>query len=51
MAYTKHEFQSGEKLNAAQLNEMDEQIAKNEEELVKVSEKKAIINNLKRNLM
>ena len=46
MAYTKHEFKSGEKLYATQLNEMEDQIAKNEEELVKVSEE---IDDLKEN--
>ena len=33
MSYTKHEFKSGEKLFASQLNEMDEQIRKNSEAL------------------
>lgn len=31
MSYTKHEFESGEKLYAAELNEMDEQIYRNTE--------------------
>ena len=29
MSYTKHDFKSGERLYASQLNEMDEQIAAN----------------------
>lgn len=33
MGYTKHDFKSGEKLYASQLNEMDEQIAVNAEEI------------------
>lgn len=38
MSYSKHEFKSGEKLYAQQLNEMDEQIFKNTEETIKLSE-------------
>ena len=38
MSYTKHDFKSGEKLYAQQLNEMDEQIFKNTEETNKLSE-------------
>lgn len=38
MSYTKHDFKSGEKLYAQQLNEMDEQIFKNTEETSKLSE-------------
>lgn len=41
MAYTKHEFKSGEKLYASQLNEMDEQIAKNEEAVEEIKGKAA----------
>ena len=37
MAYTTHNFQSGDKLYAAQLNEMDAQIAKNEEDAAALS--------------
>lgn len=33
MSYTKHEFQSGEKLYASELNEMDEQIYKNSQDI------------------
>lgn len=33
MSYTKHEFQSGEKLYASELNEMDEQIYKNSQDV------------------
>lgn len=33
MSYTKHNFQSGAKLYASELNEMDEQIFKNEQEI------------------
>ena len=33
MNYTKHEFKTGDKLYASQLNEMDDQIAKNEEDI------------------
>lgn len=40
MSYTKHDFKSGEKLYAQQLNEMDEQIFKNTEETSKLSEEK-----------
>lgn len=36
MSYTKHEFKSGEKLFASQLNEMDEQIFKNEKILSEI---------------
>lgn len=39
MSYTKQEFKSGEKLYAAQLNAMDEQIAANAEEIEKIIEK------------
>lgn len=39
MSYTKQEFKSGEKLYAAQLNAMDEQIGKNEEDIKLLSEK------------
>ena len=46
MSYTKHDFKSGEKLYAQQLNEMDEQIFKNTEETSKLSED---IANLKEN--
>lgn len=38
MAYIKHNYQSGEKLYAAQLNEMDDQIAKNESDVERLSE-------------
>lgn len=38
MAYTKQEFKSGAKLYASQLNAMDEQIAKNEEDAAALSE-------------
>ena len=38
MAYTKHNFKTGDKLYAAQLNEMDEQIAKNEEAVNSLNE-------------
>ena len=38
MSYTKQEFKSGEKLYAAQLNAMDEQIGKNAEDVGKLSE-------------
>lgn len=38
MSYTKHEFQSGAKLYAKDLNEMDEQILKNEQDISKISE-------------
>lgn len=48
MAYTKHEFKSGEKLYAFELNEMEEQIAANEaannenkEQIGQLSEEKA----------
>lgn len=37
MSYTKHNFRRGTKLTAAQLNEMDDQIAANEEALQNVS--------------
>lgn len=37
MSYTKHEFQSGEKLYASELNEMDEQIYKNESDIGNLS--------------
>lgn len=33
MSYTKHNYQSGEKLYASQLNDMDDQIALNDERL------------------
>ena len=33
MSYTKHNFQSGDKLYASELNEMDEQIYKNESDI------------------
>jgi lysophospholipase L1-like esterase len=33
MSYTKHEFKTGDKLYASQLNAMDDQIAKNEEDI------------------
>ena len=39
MAYEKHNFESGEKLYASQLNEMDAQIALNEEAAKKAAEK------------
>lgn len=35
MSYTKHDFKSGEKLYASELNEMDEQIYKNSQEIEK----------------
>lgn len=38
MSYTKHNFQSGEKLYASELNEMDEQIFKNESDISSLSE-------------
>ena len=38
MAYTAHEFKSGEKLYAAQLNEMDAQIERNAESVASLSE-------------
>lgn len=37
MSYTKHDFKSGEKLYAVQLNEMDEQILKNESDISNLS--------------
>ena len=40
MAYTKHNYQPGEKLYASQLNEMDDQIAKNESEVERLTEEK-----------
>lgn len=40
MAYTKHNYQSGDKLYASQLNEMDEQIAKNESDVNRLNEEK-----------
>lgn len=43
MSYTKHDFKSGEKLYAQQLNEMDEQIFKNTEETSKLSEEKVYL--------
>lgn len=44
MAYTAHEFKSGEKLYAAQLNEMDAQIEKNAESVTSLSEEIAKLN-------
>lgn len=41
MAYNVHEFKSGNKLYAVQLNEMDEQIAANAESVDSLSEEKA----------
>lgn len=38
MSYTKHNFQPGDKLYASQLNEMDNQIALNEENVVNFTE-------------
>lgn len=38
MSYTKQNFESGEKLYASQLNSMDEQIAKNTEEITSLKE-------------
>lgn len=38
MSYTKHNFQTGNKLYASELNEMDEQIYKNESDIVALSE-------------
>lgn len=43
MAYTKHNYKSGDKLFAVQLNEMDEQIAKNAEDVVTLTEENASI--------
>lgn len=37
MAYTKHNFNSGDKLFASQLNEMDEQISANEAEITRLN--------------
>ena len=38
MAYTKHNYKPGEKLYASQLNEMDDQIAKNESDVERLTE-------------
>jgi hypothetical protein len=45
MSYTKHEFKSGEKLFASQLNEMDEQIYKNSEAVAAHNTNIATLNN------
>ena len=37
MSYTKHEFQSGQKLYASALNEMEEQIYQNTEDIASLN--------------